>query len=67
MLATDISASYCLNYWLDCVSSTGTFTKANEMKSLPTGSSGIPEGWTVKDYKDDGNVENPTVGKESEW
>ena len=50
MLATDISASICLNLWVMNVSSTGTFTKAAEMTSLPTGSSGIPEGWEVKDY-----------------
>ena len=50
MLATDISASNCLYYWVSGVSTTGTFTKAPEMTSLPTGSSGIPEGWTVVDY-----------------
>ena len=50
MLATDISASNCLYYWVSGVSATGTFTKAPEMTSLPTGSSGIPDGWTVVDY-----------------
>ena len=50
MLATDISASRCLNNWVSGVSSTGTFTKSPEMTSLPTGTSGIPEGWTVVDY-----------------
>ena len=47
MLATDISASGCLNDWVSGVASTGTFTKAAAMTSLPTGTSGIPEGWTV--------------------
>lgn len=50
MLATNIGASYCLSDWLYKVSSTGTFTKAAVMESLPTGDSGIPLGWTVKDY-----------------
>ena len=47
MLATDISASSCLNYWVKDVSSTGTFVKANGVE-IPTGTSGIPEGWTVQ-------------------
>lgn len=50
MLATDISAKYCLNGWTKNVSSTGTFTKHKDMTTLPTGTSGIPEGWTVVDY-----------------
>ena len=50
MLATDISASSCLSYWVNGVASTGTFTKSPEMTSLPTGVNGIPEGWTVVDY-----------------
>jgi hypothetical protein len=49
MLATDISASYCLSDWVDGVSSTGTFVKHPDMDSLPTGTSGIPNGWTVED------------------
>ena len=47
MLATDISASNCLKYWVSGVSSTGTFVKNPAMTSLPTGSSGIPSSWTV--------------------
>ena len=47
MLATDISAYNCLFLWLSGVSATGTFTKAAEMTSLPSGISGIPENWTV--------------------
>ena len=50
MLATDISASSCLTNWVKGVSSTGTLNKSPEMTTLPSGASGIPEGWTVKDY-----------------
>jgi hypothetical protein len=50
MLATDISADNCLSDWVSDVSSTGTFTKHKDMISLPSGSDGIPEGWTVVDY-----------------
>lgn len=49
MLATDISADLCLFNWVRDVSSTGTFVKHPDMTSLPTGISGIPEGWTVED------------------
>jgi len=53
MLATDISAYYCLKDWVSGVASSGTFTKAasliqgSEAGQIPTGISGIPEGWTV--------------------
>ena len=54
MLATDIPASGgCLSNWVSGVASTGTFTKASslvqgsEAGQIPTGTSGIPEGWTV--------------------
>ena len=50
MLATDISANNCLTLWVEGVASTGTFTKAAAITSLTTGVSGIPEGWTVKNY-----------------
>lgn len=50
MLATDIPYDSCLEYWVDNVSSTGTFVKHPNMESLPTGCNGIPEGWTVIDY-----------------
>jgi hypothetical protein len=49
MLATDISASNCLLGWLSHVSRTGTFVKNPSMTSLPSGYSGIPNGWTVVD------------------
>ena len=48
MLATDISATDCLDSWVNGVSSTGTFIKNAAMESLPTGYSGIPDGWTVQ-------------------
>ena len=44
MLATDISATNCLYYWVYNVSGTGTFVKNPAMTSLPTGISGIPGG-----------------------
>ena len=50
MLATDISASSCLTNWVGSVASTGTFVKHTDMTSLPTGTNGIPEGWTVENY-----------------
>lgn len=46
MLATDINAKDCLDYWLYDVSSTGTFTKKQGVE-IPYGDSGIPNGWTV--------------------
>ena len=51
MLATDISANKCLNNWVSGVASSGTFVKNANMTSLPSGVSGIPEGWTVQDYQ----------------
>lgn len=50
MLATDISASNCLYDWVNGVAGTGTFIKSEKMESLPTGYSGIPKNWTVKNY-----------------
>ena len=50
MLATDISALGCLTNWVEKVATTGTFTKAESMTSLPTGVNGIPAGWTIVNY-----------------
>ena len=59
MLATNIEATSCLTNWMSGVSgvvATGTFIKAasleqgTESGKIPTGVSGIPEGWTVTDY-----------------
>lgn len=41
--------------WLREVSDYGTFIKSPDT-TWETGVSGIPEGWTVKDYEDTGNV-----------
>ncbi len=48
MMATDISASYCLSDWLKDVSAEGTFVKAEGVE-IPEGGSGIPNGWTVQE------------------
>ena len=48
-LATDISASNSLNNWVNGVASSGTFVKNPNMSSWATGTSGIPNGWTVQD------------------
>lgn len=47
-LATDISATDCTDDWLGYVSGTGTFVK-HPNTTWPTGTSGIPDGWTVID------------------
>ena len=46
-LATNISAFNCLTNWVSNVASSGTFVKNANMESWTTGSSGIPDGWTV--------------------
>jgi hypothetical protein len=49
-LATDISANHCTDDWVDGVASTGIFVKPSTTDwSSKTGSSGIPNGWTVQD------------------
>lgn len=48
MLAIDISATGCLYDWVYDVSSTGTFVKSKDATWDVRGTSGIPEGWTVK-------------------
>ena len=47
-LATDISALYSTDNWLNGVAANGTFTKAPTMTSWATGANGIPSGWTVR-------------------
>ena len=47
MLATDVSASNCLDWWVTNVAPSGTFIK-DASATLPTGESGIPDGWTVE-------------------
>lgn len=48
-LAKDILAYDCTSGWLYMASSTGTFVKHPDMNDWSTGTSGIPEGWTVID------------------
>ena len=50
MLATDISAHFCLYNWVDGVPTSGTFYKNSEATWNRTGTSGIPTGWTVQTY-----------------
>jgi len=51
-LATDISYTYsgtkCTDGWLSGVAASGTFVKAAGMTGWPTGTSGIPSGWTIQ-------------------
>ena len=47
-LAKDVSADRCTSSWVNGVASTGTFVKNPNMTSWPTGSNGIPTGWTVQ-------------------
>jgi hypothetical protein len=51
-LATDISASSCISWWVNSVPKGGTFYKNPAMAttSWATGANGIPSGWTVVDY-----------------
>lgn len=46
MLATNVSASNCLNFWVGSVPAGGTFVKAASA-NIPRGENGIPNGWTV--------------------
>ena len=49
-LATDISARYCTDDWVNGVQTTsGTFVKNQSMTSWTTGDNGIPTNWTVQD------------------
>jgi len=47
MLATNISATDCLARWVRNVAASGTFIK-DANTTIPTGTSGIPSGWTVQ-------------------
>jgi hypothetical protein len=47
-LATDISAQWFTDQWLDGVASDGIFIKASGV-DWPTGKDGIPSGWTVQE------------------
>lgn len=47
MMATDISADGCLDYWTYSVASSGTFVKNKDATWDVTGENGVPNGWTV--------------------
>lgn len=46
-LATNLSATDALTNWTENISATGTFTKDTNT-TWPSGTSGIPEGWTIQ-------------------
>lgn len=48
-LATNISATDCTTNWVYNVASSGTFVKNSNMSDWTTGTSGIPNGWTIQD------------------
>lgn len=45
--ATNINATDCTAYWLSGAAASATFVKDSSMGSWPSGSSGIPSGWTT--------------------
>ena len=47
MLATDISATSCLNYWVSGVANIGIFNKNVSLTSIKRGKNGIPNDWSV--------------------
>ena len=49
-LATTINGTDCTTNWLYEVNFPGTFTKAKGASCWPSGSNGIPWGWTVNEY-----------------
>ena len=56
-----VSASECTTSWLRNVSATGTFVKAAGVDIWDRGASGIPKGWTIKDY----GTDNPDTGTDN--
>lgn len=50
-MATDVTANYATLNWVNGVAASGTFYKNPNMSDWPTGTSGIPDGWTVVDYQ----------------
>lgn len=67
MLATNVTASNCLDGWLNGVSATGTLYKNSALEDVST--LGIPQGWEVKDFayqirytSTDGNIVTPREG-----
>jgi hypothetical protein len=48
MLAITMSGYYSMYYWMNGVSSSGTFIKHPSATWTTTGASGVPNGWTVE-------------------
>ena len=48
MMATDISASGCLDRWVSGVAASGTFVKNANATWDVSGDSGVPSGWTIQ-------------------
>lgn len=65
-LATDISASNCLQNWVRNISATGIFYKHPSMTSWTSGNNGIPSGWTISDYYEDYSQQYLTVQSEED-
>lgn len=61
MLATDISASNCLIYWVNGVASSGTFVKNPDATWDVVGNDGVPEGWIVKFEGEEDNLITFTI------
>jgi hypothetical protein len=62
MLATDISATECLWFWVNNVAATGTFVKDYRLTSIPINSPhGIPTGWTIEEVNRDYSQEYLTI------
>jgi hypothetical protein len=67
MLAIDISATDCLDYWVYGVASTGTFVKNKDATwdTTPSalGNSGVPAGWTVVNDGDEEGGKIINIGR----
>ena len=50
-LATDISATSCLDNWVQNIKTTGTFYKDPDMSSWVVGTN-VPANWTITDYSE---------------
>ena len=52
MLATDFTATNCLNGWLEGVAGEGTLWSSYDSEDAPEGlSSSVPANWTIKEYE----------------
>ena len=67
MLATSISATDCLKNWVSGVAPAGTFVKNPTATWNLTGTSGIPEGWTVYPTGLPSNAEAVDLGLSIKW